>query len=216
VLVAQAAPQMRRQFVSTLKQAFPDGSIVASDRVHESLDILDSHLIDLAVIAPALLDGSGLHLVQRCVRSSPLTRYVITQPSDDDACLVQALAAGALGCLLENQPEAVLVQQLRLLAVGIPPLAPSVAGRLLSYFRSWPTPGRSRIQLDADREPVRLSQNEEQVLSLIADGLQIIEVTRLLDMPTNVVCGHVKSIYLKRHLASRAEAALESRYLGVA
>jgi DNA-binding NarL/FixJ family response regulator len=216
VLVAQAASETRRRFVSVLREAFPKGSVMTSDRVRESLDILGTHPIAMAVIDPDLLDGSGIHLVQRCVRSRLLTRCVITTPSDDDACLVQALAAGALGCLVENQPEAVLVQQLRLLADGIPPLAPSIAGRLLSYFRSEPTPGRASIHLDAHCERGHLSQNEEQVLSLIAAGVQISEVARLLDVSTNIVCGYVKSIYLKRNPASRGEAALESQYLGVA
>jgi DNA-binding NarL/FixJ family response regulator len=216
VLVAQAEPESRRRFAAVLKQAFPGGSIILSDRVEDSLVFLDTRLIDIAVTGPDLLDGSGHHLVQRCLRSSPLTRCVITTPSDDDACLVQALAAGALGCLIENQPEAVLVQQLRLLAEGIPPLAPPIAARLLGYFRSRPTPGRARIHLDAHGELVRLSQNEEQVLSLIAERMEIIKVAELLDMSTDAVCGYVKSICLKRNLASRAEATFESRYLGAA
>jgi ActR/RegA family two-component response regulator len=70
-----------------VKRAFPNASVILSDRVDDSLDFLDTRLIDIAVIGPDLLDGSGLHLVQRCLRSSPLTRCVITTPSDDDACL---------------------------------------------------------------------------------------------------------------------------------
>jgi DNA-binding NarL/FixJ family response regulator len=217
VLVAQPEPELRRRFTAVLKQAFPGGSVILSDRVEESLVFLDTRLIDIAVIGPDLLDGSGHHLAQRCLRSSPLTRCVITTPSDDDARLVQALAAGALGCLLENHPDAVLIEQLRLLARGIPPLAPPIAGRLLRYFASRPTPStRTNIDADTYGDLVRLSEKEEQVLRLIAERVHISEVARLLEMSTDDVCGYVKDIYLKRAQASRAAAALEFRYLGVA
>jgi DNA-binding NarL/FixJ family response regulator len=217
VLVAQAEPELRRRFAAVLKQAFPSGSVILSDRVDESLVFLDTRLIDIAVIGPDLLDGSGHHLVQRCLRSSPLTRCVITTPGDDDACLVQALAAGALGCLLENHPEAVLIKQLRLLAQGIPPLAPPIAGRLLRHFASRPTRStRANIELDTYGDLVHLSEKEQQVLRLIAERVHIGEVARLLEMSTDDVCGCVKDIYLKRAQASRAAAALEFRYRGVA
>ena len=61
----------------------------------------------------------------------------------------------------------------------------------------------------------RLSRREAQVLGLLARGLQIAEVARILEISANTVCTHVKSIYRKRNLCSRAEAALEARRLGL-
>lgn len=179
------------------------------------MDVLDRHFVDIAVIDPRLPDGSGLHVIQRCVRSSPLTRSVITLADDDEVYLMEALAAGAVGYLIEDQPEAVLIRQLQLLAEGIPPLAPSVAERLLHYFTARPSPFKVSIEFAA-RSEIRLSKAEEQVLTLIAVGRRISDVAHLLDMSTDDVCGHVKNIYLKRHLASRTEDAREIRYPSVA
>ncbi len=62
---------------------------------------------------------------------------------------------------------------------------------------------------------VRLSKREQQVLGLVAKGLHIAEVARVLEISAHTVCTHVKSIYRKRNLCSRAEAALEAQRLGL-
>jgi len=60
-----------------------------------------------------------------------------------------------------------------------------------------------------------LSKREAQVLGLVARGLQTADVARILEISANTVCTHVKSIYRKRNLGSRAEAALEAQRLGL-
>jgi DNA-binding NarL/FixJ family response regulator len=61
----------------------------------------------------------------------------------------------------------------------------------------------------------RLSTREEQVLGLVAKGLQIADVARALEISANTVCSHLKNIYRKRKVCSRAEAALEAQRLGL-
>jgi DNA-binding NarL/FixJ family response regulator len=60
-----------------------------------------------------------------------------------------------------------------------------------------------------------LSPREEEVLCLIAKGMRILDVASLLRVTPHTVCSHVKSIYRKRQLGSRAEAALEAQRLGL-
>lgn len=62
---------------------------------------------------------------------------------------------------------------------------------------------------------VSLSEREQQVLGLVAKGLPTTHVARLLQISAHTVCTHVKSIYRKRNLCSRAEAALEAHRLGL-
>jgi DNA-binding NarL/FixJ family response regulator len=60
-----------------------------------------------------------------------------------------------------------------------------------------------------------LSPREEEVLRLIGKGLRIADVATLLTITPHTVCTHVKNIYRKRQLGSRAEAALEANRLGL-
>ena len=61
----------------------------------------------------------------------------------------------------------------------------------------------------------KLSAREGEVLSLVAKGHQIADVARALAISANTVCSHLKSIYRKRKVCSRAEAALEAQRLGL-
>jgi len=171
------------------------------------------------VIELDLPDGSGIDLVRACSRLSPSTRCVVTTLDDSDDYLAPVFAAGALGYVLKNQPETVLIQQMRLLADGVPPLAPSIAQRLFRHFMQQRAPqiraAAPEHEADAADNLTRLSQRERQVLALIAKGMHITEVAHLLHIATNTVCSHVKSIYRKRNVSSRAEAALEAQRLGL-
>jgi DNA-binding NarL/FixJ family response regulator len=60
-----------------------------------------------------------------------------------------------------------------------------------------------------------LSPREEEVLRLIAKGLRIPDVASLMSVTPHTVCSHIKNIYRKRQLGSRAEAALEAQRLGL-
>ena len=61
----------------------------------------------------------------------------------------------------------------------------------------------------------KLSSREAEVLALVAKGLQIADVARALTISANTVCSHLKNIYRKRKVCSRAEAALEAQRLGL-
>lgn len=203
------------EFVST--RAFPIATVISAASIQESLYALEAHKVDIAVVDLHLPDGSGIDLVQACARSHPSAVCVVTTTYDDDCNPLPALAAGASGYLLRNQPEEVLVQQLRLTAEGVLPLAPSIARRLLEHFAEQfkdacaaaPSIGSVKDGL------IPLSEREKQVLRLIAKGLQIGEAAPLLKISTNTVCSHVKNIYRKRHISSRAEAAIEAQRLGL-
>jgi DNA-binding NarL/FixJ family response regulator len=73
---------------------------------------------------------------------------------------------------------------------------------------------RARASSRAD-DLADLSPREQEVLRLIAKGLRISDVAPLLNITPHTVCTHIKSIYRKRQLGSRAEAALEARKLGL-
>ena len=89
----------------------------------------------------------------------------------------------------------------------------SVGDVIRELTRSSPLPPCVVTTAKDDLSP--LSAREGQVLALVAKGLQITDVARALEISANTVCSHLKSIYRKRKVCSRAEAALEAQRLGL-
>ena len=218
LLVVDDATHAQIRLGSILRKAFPQSTVITYSSVRAALELMQDRFVDIALINLDMPDGSGVDVIREITGSSPLTRCVMTTIFDDDDHVVPALAAGAMGYILKDQSEAVIVEQLRLLAEGMPPLAPSVARRVVQYFAGprAATAPRRLAQVQTEDDLARLSAREKQVLGLVAKGLPIADVARALEISANTVSSHVKNIYRKRKVCSRAEAALEARRLGLA
>jgi DNA-binding NarL/FixJ family response regulator len=159
---------------------------------------------DIALIDLGLPDGSGVDLIAELNRTSPQTLCVVASIFDDDQHLFPALRAGAQGYLLKDQPQAQIIELLKGITQGRPPLSPAVARKMLGYFKSSP-------QLDHQQ----LTERENEVLRCIAKGLTMPETARILGISPHTVSGYVKDIYRKLNVSSRAEAALTAHHLGI-
>ena len=113
---------------------------------------------------------------------------------------------------------------------GQPPLSPAIARRLLTHFRS-PGPGagglvaagaaspaprdsgfQSSRHVPSGRGPPldheRLTPRESEVLTYLSKGFTIKEIASLMGIKWFTVNDHIKSIYKKLNVSSRAEAAV--------
>ncbi|MEO8124893.1 MAG: response regulator transcription factor, partial [Burkholderiales bacterium] len=174
-----------------------------------------------------LPDGNGMELLQ-LLTHYPATKIVTTLYSDDDH-LFPALQCGADGYLLKEDRFEVLVEELQKIVRGQPPLSPAIARRLLTHFRdgqairgpgygrsdnapappsgfqsSRPTPLGRGAPLDHER----LTPRESEVLTYLSKGFTIKEIANLMGIKWFTVNDHIKSIYKKLNVSSRAEAAV--------
>jgi len=145
----------------------------------------------------------------------PATRIVTTLYSDDEH-LFPALQCGADGYLLKEDRFEVLVEELQKIVRGQPPLSPAIARRLLTHFRSGEgaafaqatqapaTPSVAPVALDHER----LTPRESEVLTYLSKGFTIKEIAGLMGIKWFTVNDHIKSIYKKLNVSSRAEAAV--------
>ena len=161
-----------------------------------------------------LPDGSGLELLRQ-LGGYPATRIVTTLYSDDEH-LFPALQYGADGYLLKEDRFEVLVEELQKIVRGQPPLSPAIARRLLHHFRTgeghsgWgalsPAGASSMPQVAPDHE--QLTPRESEVLTYLSKGFTIKEIASLMSIKWFTVNDHIKSIYKKLNVSSRAEAAV--------
>lgn len=140
---------------------------------------------------------------------------VVTSILDDQDHILSALQAGAQGYLLKDLSKPVFIQKLRGILEGEPPLSPKIARKILQYFSQSPTHSISQASESLSKAECELSAREQEVLLLLGKGLSRREVAQALDLSDNTIATHIRNVYRKLNISSRAEAALEASRLGL-
>ena len=138
---------------------------------------------------------------------------VVVTIFDDDEHLFPALQAGAFGYLLKEQPKDLLVAQLLRITQGEPPLSPSIARRVLGYFANAAV-RRASLMRQVEVQ-VALTERETDVLQRVAKGYTLPEIASQLGISKYTVADHIKQVYRKLDVSSRAEATLEAARRGL-
>jgi two-component system nitrate/nitrite response regulator NarL len=177
--------------------------------------------VKLVLVDLELPDGNGLELLTE-MSGHGATKIVTTLYSDDDH-LFPALQCGADGYLLKEDRFEVLVEELQKIVRGQPPLSPAIARRLLTHFRlgdsgsmpldSTRAPGDFQARtapapVYAEPDHERLTPRETEVLTFLSKGFTIKEIANLMGIKWFTVNDHIKAIYRKLNVSSRAEAAV--------
>jgi DNA-binding NarL/FixJ family response regulator len=212
ILVVEDQPLVQAWLRKLLDRAFPGSLVVTTDSVAAAVDLLENTIVNVAVIDLYLPDGSGVDVVREVMHRNLATKCVIIAIHDHEDYLIEAMKIGALGYLFKDQPTNVLNDQLRKIVEDVQPPLPPVGQELLQR------PGKPKsgepANIDAS-DTEALSAREQEVLTLIAKGLQVPQVARVLGITVNTASSHIKNIYRKCHISSRAEAALEAKRLGL-
>ncbi|WP_174803009.1 response regulator [Martelella limonii] len=208
ILIVEDLGEARTWLTAIAKKAFPAPHAVdAATTMKAGLAAAAEYDYDVALIDLSLPDGTGIEVLRALRSRNAQTLCVITTAMGDDAHIVSALSAGANGYLLKEQPSDMIVRQLQQLAEGIPALSPAIARRIMEHFQ---------LTGPAAEPESALTEREREVLALISRGLRNVDVSEQLGLSGNTVATHIKSIYRKLGISSRAEASWYAAMMGLA
>ncbi len=234
VLILEDNPVARGFLRRVVRESFSDANLIseagdletARRHIAATRSATSGAVIDpfkLILVDLELPDGNGMELLEE-LTGYPATKIVTTLYSDDDH-LFPALQRGADGYLLKEDRFEVLVEELQKIVRGQPPLSPAIARRLLTHFRlgtgtdtqaphapftaSGGMSGNSRpVPIEKPLDHERLTPRETEVLTYLSKGFTIKEIANLMGIKWFTVNDHIKSIYKKLNVSSRAEAAV--------
>lgn len=235
VLILEDNPVARDFLSRVLRESFSDPISITEagdlETAREQIALTGPHGLHgadpfkLMLVDLELPDGNGLELLAELTQY-PATKVVTTLYSDDDH-LFPALQCGADGYLLKEDRFDVLVEELRKIVLGQPPLSPAIARRLLTHFRhgtaadsAAPAPVSSLssgapsgstqkpVPIEKPVDLPHLTPREIEVLTYLSKGFTIKEIANLMGIKWFTVNDHIKSIYRKLNVSSRAEAAV--------
>ncbi|WP_241738217.1 LuxR C-terminal-related transcriptional regulator [Hymenobacter polaris] len=140
---------------------------------------------------PVLSGIEGLALWQQRL---PDAAVVMLSIHTDAERVFEALRAGAVGYLDKMTPLPMLAELLRQVAAGGSPMSPSVARHVIRHL--WPA-----------RQPTdtTLTPREKEIVRGIEDGLSYKLIADRLSVSIDTVRTHIRQIYRKLHVNSKAE-----------
>jgi len=189
VLLAEDHALVRAGFRALLED-LPDIAVVgeASDG-QEALRLVAELHPDVVLMDIAMSGVNGLEATGRIVQTWPDVRVVILSMHANEEYVWQALCAGARGYLLKDAGIGELELAVRAVAAGDTYLSPPISKQVIAGYigrTGIAAPGRPGA---ADLQ-IPLTPRQRQVLQLLAEGHNVKEIARQLDISEKTVETH--------------------------
>jgi len=144
----------------------------------------------------------GIAATEAIRREMPDVEVLAVTSVLEDAAVINAVRAGAIGYLLKDTQADELCRAIKAAAAGQMQLAPRAAARLLREVR-------------APEQPEALTERETDVLRLVAQGMANKEIANALSIGEKTVKTHVSHVLQKLGVQSRTQAALYAARIGL-
>jgi DNA-binding NarL/FixJ family response regulator len=191
-----------------LLQANPETEVVGEATTGEEAVALARSVRPDVVLMDLNLPGlNGIEATRQILAENSEIGVLVITMLDNDSVFA-AMRAGARGYLLKGAEGDETLRAIRSVANGEAIFSPSVARRLIHYFA---TPARPERALAFPE----LTSREQQILSLIAEGLTNRAIADRLYLSPKTVRNQVSSIFSKLQVADRGEAISRAREAGL-
>ena len=147
---------------------------------------------------------SGVECVRHLVERIPGVLVVMLTVFDNNEAIFNSLKSGACGYLHKPVRGRELIAAIREVAAGGSPMSARIARMVVQAFNT-PAPA-------SPAEPeASLTDREQAVLDLVLEGYPYKQIADRLDLSVYTVNFHIRNIYGKLQVHSRAEAVAKLR-----
>ncbi|MGK0390200.1 MAG: DNA-binding NarL/FixJ family response regulator [Maribacter sp.] len=175
--------------------------IITADSVEEFRKRSENIEIPLDVILSDIgLPGeSGIEGIKEYKEKWPDCNVIMITIFKDDDKIFGSFCAGATGYLLKNTPLSIVAESIRKISNGDVPMSPSIARRVIQHFKP--------------KKPTRfkaITPREQEIVNALVDGLSYKMIAKKLQISYETVKQHIKNIYKKLQVNSKAEVIARS------
>jgi DNA-binding NarL/FixJ family response regulator len=188
----------RRESLKILLESSPGfhiaGMFPNCSNVKNEMDEFQPDVVLMDIQMPEVDGIQGVKLINEIF---PNIKVIMQTVFEDDEKIFDAIRFGASGYILKKAEPHKLLDAIREVLEGGSPMTPSIATRVLGYFR--------KKEVD-NSELYGLSEREKEILVLLVDGKSYKMIADKLSISYHTVNSHVKKIYEKLHVHSVGEA----------
>lgn len=181
------------ELIKSDKELLLSESFENAESATEKLPGLQADIVVMDINLPGM---SGIDCIKQIKEKCPGTQFMMFTVYENDEKVLQALQAGASGYLLKRTKPERILESIKELNQGDSPMSSNIARKLLNVFLDKKKVSKKEI----------LSDRENTVLQLLADGLLYKEIAERLHIVHGTVRQHIHNIYEKLHVTNRTEA----------
>lgn len=201
-----------RQILTEL--GYKHDELLFAKNVKESIEIIDTHPISLALVDLGLPDGNGVEIIEKIRSLEGNTMILVISAWSTQESLFSAIKAGATGYVLKERDDAEVLLSIRSILRGGAPIDPFIAREILKQISETEEPAPEQEIVEGAESSI-LTNREKEILCLVAQGLSNREIAEQLFVSRYTVESHIKHIYRKLSVTKRTKAVSTARSMGI-
>ena len=162
--------------------------------------LIRQHDFDVLIVDLNLGDGTGFELIEHMRAVRPTAEAVVISAMEDEQYALIAFELGTTGYLVNNCWFGSFPQEVLEVANGGASITPNLSRKLFNKFEPRPT---TSLQHNEVKE--QLSARVRKVIKLVAAGSTSTEIDARLGISGHTVNMHIKNMYRKRNVRTRAQ-----------
>jgi len=202
IIIVEDDNIIRNAFVTLIQQSGDYTVANAYSNAEAAIKNVKDDAPDICLMDIELPGMNGIEAIPKMKALSPFTQVVVVTVYENDDLVFKALCEGASGYLTKNMPPQKLIDSLKELENGGAPMSTNIARMVVSSFHK--------------NRQSPLTARELEVLELLSSGKSYSTIADQLFVDKETVKSHIKNIYLKLEVHSKAEAiekAKKSKYI---
>lgn len=159
-----------------------------------------------------LPDGSGIEILEFIKKQELSTDVIVISSFSNEKTILKAVSAGAVGFIHKDEEYQEITVSISQMLKGGSPISPGIARHLLNTFKSDLSVGRREGK---ELSSIKLTKRETDILQKISKGYTCKEISNMESVSYHTVATHIRNIYKKLSVSSRAEALFEAYNMGL-
>ena len=208
VLIIEDDEKLRRNFSTIVKNHSQLNLVSSVGTYQQAIQALSLFNPDVLLVDLGLPDGDGIDLITSIKVNKLKTEALVVTVFGDERHVIRALEAGAVGYILKDERNEEIANHILQMINGGAPISPAIARHMLKRFKSEKKPIENT-------ELEKLTNKEKNVLVYVSKGYTSKEISGLECISYHTVVGHIKNIYKKLSINSRAEAVNSAFEIGL-